>query len=135
MAGAPTSAAAAAEAPPASAAPAPAPVATTHPTPATATPGTTIASGLYAVHVSSVKSRAGAERDVASYGSAARPAFLKRTEIPDKGTWWRVYVGPFEGREEAERVAAELRASGREYAQVHKVERSEIEDGTGGVTR
>lgn len=100
---------------------------------ATQTPPPSPALGpvVYSVHVSSVKSRAGAERDVEVYGTSAnRPAFLKRVEIPDKGTWWRVYVGPFATRDEADRVAAELHKAGREYAQVHRMARSEIE-GTG----
>jgi cell division septation protein DedD len=83
------------------------------------------------VHVVSVTTKEGALREARTLGAGVRPTFVKSTEIPGKGTWWRVYVGPFGTRVEAERAVAEIKASGRDYAQVYRLVRAEIEAGTG----
>jgi hypothetical protein len=78
-----------------------------------------------------VKSREGALREAASLATPALPTFIHRTEVPEKGTWWRVYAGPYGIREEADRASRALHAQGREYAQVYRVPRAEVETGTG----
>jgi cell division septation protein DedD len=83
------------------------------------------------VHVVSVTTREGALQEAKTLAAGVRPTFVKSTEVPGKGTWWRVYVGPFGTREEAERAAAEVKASGRDYAQVYRLARADIEAGTG----
>ena len=81
---------------------------------------------VYAVHLESVKAEEGATREAARLAQQGLPTFVHRTEIPDKGTWWRVYVGPYGTRDEAAVVATDLLASGRDYAQVHKLKKDEV---------
>lgn len=85
---------------------------------------------VWGVHVSSVKDRDGALGEAKRLAVGDRKTFVKETEVPGKGTWWRVYVGPFGARAEAERVAASLRGSG-EDAQVYRLARAEVEAGLG----
>jgi cell division protein FtsN len=82
------------------------------------------------VHVSSVKGRDGALQEAQRLAAGGRSTFVKQTEVPGKGTWWRVYVGPFGARAEAERMAATLRAAG-EDAQVYRLARADVEAGMG----
>jgi cell division septation protein DedD len=77
-----------------------------------------------------VKGRDGALVEAKRLSASDRPTFVKETEVPGKGTWWRVYVGPFGARAEAERAAVALRESG-EDAQVYRLARAELEAGTG----
>ncbi len=116
-----------ADAPPATAAgtSAPATGSSTGSAAATGTPAAVAAGTVFGVHLESVKSEDGAAKEAATLTAQGTPAFIHRTDIPDKGTWWRVYAGPFATRAEAEQAAARIRAGGREYAQVHRLERGE----------
>lgn len=99
-----------------------APAATSSPATSPAPP----AGGMvFGVHLESVKSEEGAAKEAAALTAQGTPAFIHRTDIPDKGTWWRVYAGPFATRDEAEQAAARIRAGGREYTQVHRLERGD----------
>ncbi|MFN8176586.1 MAG: SPOR domain-containing protein [bacterium] len=86
---------------------------------------------VWGVHVLSVTTKEGALREAKTLAAGVRPTFVKAAEVPGKGTWWRVYVGPFGTREEADRAAGEIKASGRDYAQVYRLTRADIEAGTG----
>ena len=80
--------------------------------------------GTYAVHVSSVKSESGANQESAVLAAAGWPAFVRAVDLPDKGRWYRVYVGPYADREAARGAEAQVRASGQhEYTQVQRVPR------------
>ena len=116
------------DASPAETPPPPAPVTK----PATETSATRAPLGdvVWGVHVSSVKNRAGALQEAQRLAVNGRETFVKQTEVPGKGTWWRVYVGPFGTRAEADRTAATLRGAG-EDAQVYRLARAEIEAATG----
>jgi cell division septation protein DedD len=53
---------------------------------------------------------------------AGYSAFLQRVDLGEKGTWQRVYAGPFEDRAEAERAAEDIRSRGfSQYTRVSRV--------------
>jgi hypothetical protein len=78
---------------------------------------------LSVVHVSSIKSKAGAAVEGERYETAGYPIVTRREEVPGKGSWYRVYLGPYPSRESAKRVAEEVRSAGlTTYAMVQRWE-------------
>jgi len=65
-------------------------------------------SGTLAVQVASTKDAASAEALVKKLTQLGYAGFSKRAEIPDKGTWYRVRVGPYRTKTEAEKMRQEL---------------------------
>ena len=87
---------------------------------------------LHFVHVSSVKGREAAGREAARLRAAGYPTALRQVEIPDRGTWWRVYLGPYGERGDASTIADRVKAAGlTDYTQIHRLLASEVEVGTG----
>ena len=72
------------------------------------------AAGLnYAVHVASFKQERGAAKMVLDLKEQGYEAFYTADAVPDeKLSWCRVYVGSFEDRESAEKVAVAIRRDG-----------------------
>lgn len=64
------------------------------------------------VQVMSVRDKATADREAARITEAGAPAFSHEESLPEKGVWHRVYLGPFDGRGEAEAAAEHLKAEG-----------------------
>jgi cell division septation protein DedD len=97
----------------------------------TAPIGTT-AGPLYAVHVASVKSESGAKKERDAFTKAGYPTFTRSVEIPNKGTWMRIYVGPYGERDAAKNIAGQVRESGlTDYTQIHRLPESGLRGGTG----
>ena len=91
---------------------------------------------MFFVHVLSSKSEAAARRDVQKLVKAGYPAGLRQVDLGEKGTWWRVYFGPYGLRPEASQVAEEAKAAKvTDYTQIHRLPVSEVEVGTGRENR
>jgi cell division septation protein DedD len=87
----------------------------TRPAAATSGPG-------YAVHVSSVKSKSGADEEADTIAATGVPVFVREVDLETKGRWYRIYIGPYADKETARREEAELRATGKyDYTQVQRV--------------
>ncbi|GJM43378.1 MAG: hypothetical protein DHS20C21_02200 [Gemmatimonadota bacterium] len=87
---------------------------------------------LFFVHTSSLKTHAAAELDAAKLKRAGLPTALRQVEIPERGLWWRVYLGPYGQRADAVAVAERVKADGlTDYTQIHRLLTSDVEVGTG----
>jgi len=64
--------------------------------------------GSLAVQVASAKDAVSAEELVKKLTQLGYAGFITKAEIPDKGTWYRVRVGPYRTKAEAEQVRQEL---------------------------
>ena len=64
--------------------------------------------GSLAVQVASTKDAASAEELVKKLTQLGYAGFSTKAEIPDKGTWYRVRVGPYRTKAEAEQMRQEL---------------------------
>jgi DedD protein len=67
---------------------------------AVATSGET--QGRYTVQIGASQKEEEAKKIVKTLISRGYPAFIKAAEIPGKGTWYRIRIGTFKTREEAE---------------------------------
>jgi Mrp family chromosome partitioning ATPase/cell division protein FtsN len=87
---------------------------------------------VYVVHVSSLKTEPTAKIEAARIEKAGYPVIVRREEVPGRGTWFRVYAGPYGERVAATNAAGEIRRSGvSDYTQVQRVASSKLETGTG----
>lgn len=87
--------------------------------PERATPG-----GRFGVHLVSVKTEADANREAARIGKSGFPTVIREVDLGEKGTWWRVYLGPYGTRDAAARVAQEVKTTGvTDYAMVLRLPR------------
>lgn len=69
------------------------------------------AEGRFTVQISAWRSSMNAKREVERFQRAGYGAYVQRADIPSKGgVWYRVRVGQFNTRAEAERQARELEA-------------------------
>lgn len=68
--------------------------------------------GRFTIQVGSYPNSEGANERVSKLQSSGIPARVVVANIPKKGTWYRVQVGRFASRDEAERYARELKAKG-----------------------
>jgi cell division protein FtsN len=64
--------------------------------------------GTLAVQVASTKDPASANQMVAQLQNKGYPAFSMKAEIPEKGTWYRVRIGYFNSKADAESVQRQL---------------------------
>ena len=64
----------------------------------------------FTVQVGAYPEKAMAEEEVRNMKRRGYSAFLVATNIPDKGTWYRVRIGSFANKETAEKLANELKA-------------------------
>jgi len=64
--------------------------------------------GVMAVQVASTKDAASAEFLVKKLVQLGYAGFSTKAEIPNKGTWYRVRVGPYQTKTEAEQMRQEL---------------------------
>jgi len=65
--------------------------------------------GRYTVQVASFKALDGADEMVARLRTKGYAAYHVRVSVPDRGEWYRVRVGAFEGRSPAEAMLKKLR--------------------------
>ena len=68
--------------------------------------------GNFALQIAARPDEAEAKKIAAQMQDAGRHARVVRTELPNRGTWYRVYVGAFETRAEAESYGAGLKRDG-----------------------
>jgi cell division septation protein DedD len=64
----------------------------------------------YTIQVGAYPERGLAEDDVRNMKKRGYVAFVVATDLPDKGTWYRVRIGSFSKRDSAEKLAAELKS-------------------------
>lgn len=76
--------------------------------PATPPAGTPVKT-LYTIQVASSKNKAGAETTLNAVKAKGYPAFLAQKDLGQKGMWYRVYVGNFQTRKEAEAYLPKVR--------------------------
>ena len=77
----------------------------------------------YYLHISSFRLKKNAGRDVERIRNQGYDAIAKRERIPNKGYWYRVYIGPFSSLQEAKLKREELRRQKVvEYVAIHKKE-------------
>lgn len=86
---------------------------------------------VWAVHVSSFQTQAAADGEAARFAAAGLPTVLHAVDVPGKGRWVRIYVGPFADRATAEEAAGRVRAGIQEYTMVRRLPAGELQDGTG----
>ncbi len=67
---------------------------------------------LYSVHIASFKRKANADREIEKIRQEGLEAFRMEIRVPDTGTWYRIFVGQYETREEAQSLAKRMRESG-----------------------
>ena len=65
--------------------------------------------GSYTIQVASIKDAGAADRLVVKLRKKGYPAYQVRAEIPNKGIWYRVRVGPYTKREAAEPILKRLK--------------------------
>jgi cell division septation protein DedD len=64
--------------------------------------------GYYLIHISSFRGSEKARNEAAYLKSKGFPAFIVYMDLESKGSWYRVYVGPLETREDARGMKKEL---------------------------
>jgi cell division protein FtsN len=64
----------------------------------------------YTIQVGSYAEKAIAEEEARGLKRRGYAAFLVATDLPEKGTWYRVRIGSFSSRQAAEKLAGELKA-------------------------
>jgi putative secretion ATPase (PEP-CTERM system associated) len=67
---------------------------------------------LYSVHISSFKKKDLADRAIEKICQEGLEAFGFAVQLPETGTWYRILIGQYETREEAQSLANRLRESG-----------------------
>ncbi|APG27656.1 hypothetical protein A7E78_07275 [Syntrophotalea acetylenivorans] len=86
-----------------------APVAPVAPKPVVSKPAA-VASGSYLVQVAAVKQRQGAEGLRDRMKKKGYAAFVEAADLGAKGTWYRVYAGPFGNKSDADQAVRSLKA-------------------------
>ncbi|UCG93692.1 MAG: SPOR domain-containing protein [Candidatus Aerophobus sp.] len=77
----------------------------------------------YYLHISSFRLDERAARDVKTLRRKGYNAITKREQVPNKGYWYRVYIGPFSSLGEAKLKREELRRKKLvDYVAIHKKE-------------
>jgi|GEM_PF-1999773 len=77
--------------------------------------------GPFSIHIASFQSEINASSEVRQLTAKGWASFSRKVILPRKGTWWRVYVGPYDCLAEAERRAALLKKQGvSRYAAVER---------------
>ena len=63
---------------------------------------------VFTVQTSSVKDKKSADKTVKALINKGYPAYITMSEIPGKGTWYRIRIGEYKDKKEAEKVIARL---------------------------
>ena len=66
----------------------------------------------YLIQVFSIQNEEAAQDKVNNLMEAGVPSFSRGEQVPDKGLWYRIYVGPFASKAEAQSAATQLKSSG-----------------------
>jgi hypothetical protein len=82
---------------------------------------------LYSVHISSSKKKTATDRAIKKICQEGLEAFGMVVQLPDMGTWYRILVGYYDTREEAESLANRLKENGSfPYPVVTSIPRGDI---------
>jgi putative secretion ATPase (PEP-CTERM system associated) len=82
---------------------------------------------LYSVHISSSKKKTTTDRAIKKICQEGLEAFGMVVQLPDMGTWYRILVGYYDTREEAESLANRLKENGSfPYPVVTSIPRGDI---------
>jgi hypothetical protein len=77
--------------------------------------------GPFSIHIASFQSDINASNEVRQLTAKGWASFSRKVSLPRKGTWWRVYVGPYDSLAKAEEQAALLKRQGvSRYAAVER---------------
>jgi len=63
----------------------------------------------YTIQVLSSKKKESAETALKKIKDAGYPAYIQETEIPDRGTWYRIYIGSFRTKAQADEYLTKVR--------------------------
>jgi len=75
----------------------------------------------YSIHISSFQEEINAIKHVRQLAAKGWPTYYRKVILPRKGTWWRVYVGPYTSEAETGRQASRLKAQGlTRYAAIER---------------
>jgi hypothetical protein len=75
----------------------------------------------YYLHVASFKTEQKANQSVKKFQRHGLNAVVNKENVPKKGVWYRIYIGPFSSQQEAKLKASELKNEGIiDYAAVKK---------------
>lgn len=66
----------------------------------------------FSIHTSSYKTEKGALVDIKSLRAKGYDAYFRKTAVPGKGVWYRVYVGGYESRDKATKAATAMKKGG-----------------------
>jgi len=72
-------------------------------------PAVPAAAGQFVVQIASFKDQTAAEVMLKQLAAKGYALFVEPVDLGAKGVWYRVYAGPYAGRETADRVASQLR--------------------------
>lgn len=79
------------------------------------------ADGAFSIHISSFQQEINAIKHVRQLAAKGWPTYYRKVILPRKGTWWRVYVGPYTTEAEAGKQAGRLKGQGvSPYAAVER---------------
>ncbi len=67
---------------------------------------------VYSLHVASFRKLSSAEKEIERLAEEGVYAWWKKTQVPNKGEWFRVYIGEEESKSEAENMGQMLKSSG-----------------------
>lgn len=73
---------------------------------------TSVSPSLYSVHLSSFKKKSLADRAIEKICQEGLEAFGMAVQLPETGTWYRILVGQYETRDEAQSLANRLKENG-----------------------
>ena len=79
---------------------------------------------VYSLHVASFRKLSSAEKEIKRLAEEGIDAWWKKTQVPNKGEWFRVYIGEEASKSEAEKMGQRLKSSGAiDFFMVHRVEK------------
>jgi tetratricopeptide (TPR) repeat protein len=67
---------------------------------------------VYSLHVASFRKLSSAEKEIERLAEEGIDAWWKKTQVPNKGEWFRVYIGEEESKSETEKMGQRLKSSG-----------------------
>jgi cell division septation protein DedD len=73
------------------------------------TPVSSLAKSAFTIQVASLKDKTGAERVLKDVTTKSYSGFIVPRDLGDKGTWYRVYVGQFDIKSEADAFLAKVK--------------------------
>lgn len=73
--------------------------------------GSDLAKGKYTIQVMAAKNKVGIEAEVKKMSQQGHPAYMVTKDLGEKGVWYRIYVGSFSTKAEADQYLAKIKAA------------------------